>query len=100
MIEREKLKGKAEAAAGFVKEKVGKATDNPELEAEGTEDRAEGEARAEAAREVGYAKGVVDTAVGRAKDAVGHDTMDPRLSDKGAAQALRGDIERGMNKQK
>jgi len=72
--------------------------EDPDLEARGKAQRAEGAVDAEAERELNYAKGVADTAVGRVKDAVGHGIGRPGLSDKGAAQALKGDVERGLNK--
>jgi uncharacterized protein YjbJ (UPF0337 family) len=44
-MDKDEIKGKAEQAKGYVKEKVGQATDDPDLEAEGTADRAAGEVR-------------------------------------------------------
>ncbi|HET7342758.1 MAG TPA: CsbD family protein [Methylomirabilota bacterium] len=44
-MDREEIKGKAQKAKGFVKEKAGEITDNPDLQAEGAMDRAEGSAR-------------------------------------------------------
>ena len=44
-MNRDEIKGKAEKAKGFVKEKVGEVTNNPDLEAEGTVDRASGAVR-------------------------------------------------------
>ncbi len=44
-MDKEEIKGKAEQAKGYVKEKIGQATDNKDLEAEGTGDRAEGQVR-------------------------------------------------------
>lgn len=51
----DKIKGLANEAAGNVKQAVGKATDNPKLQAEGV---------------VQERKGEVQQAVGKAKDAV------------------------------
>ncbi len=44
-MDKEQVKGKFEKAKGYVKEKAGEATNNPDLETEGTADRAEGEVR-------------------------------------------------------
>jgi uncharacterized protein YjbJ (UPF0337 family) len=41
----DKVEGKAEALKGAAKEKIGDATDNPDLEAEGQGDQAAGEAK-------------------------------------------------------
>ena len=44
-MNRDEIKGKAEKVKGFAKEKAGELTDNPDLEAEGTVDRASGAVR-------------------------------------------------------
>ncbi|MGH2344922.1 MAG: CsbD family protein [Chloroflexota bacterium] len=44
-MDQESLKGKVEQGTGSVKEKVGQATDNHEMEAEGRNDRDEGKLR-------------------------------------------------------
>ena len=44
-MNRDEIKGKGEKAKGFVKEKVGELTNNPDLEAEGSMDRASGAVR-------------------------------------------------------
>ena len=44
-MDRDEMKGKAEKAKGYVKEKVGEITDDPDLEAEGKADRASGAVR-------------------------------------------------------
>ena len=44
-MNRDEIKGKAEKAKGFVKEKAGELTNNPDLEAEGSMDRASGAVR-------------------------------------------------------
>jgi uncharacterized protein YjbJ (UPF0337 family) len=45
LMEREEIKGKAERAKGWVKDKAGEITNNPDLEAEGEVDQAEGQLR-------------------------------------------------------
>lgn len=42
---KDEMEGKVEQAKGWVKDKVGEVTNNPELEAEGEADRAEGNAQ-------------------------------------------------------
>jgi len=44
-MDRDEIKGKAEKAKGWVKEKAGEITDDPTLEAEGKIDRASGAVR-------------------------------------------------------
>jgi len=44
-MNRDEIKGKAEKAKGFVKDKAGEVTNNPDLEAEGEMERAGGEVR-------------------------------------------------------
>lgn len=44
-MNKEEIKGKAKQATGAVKEKVGQLTDDPVLEQEGVDDRADGELR-------------------------------------------------------
>ena len=44
-MDKDEIKGKAEQAKGYVKEKLGEATNDPDLEAEGTADRAAGKVR-------------------------------------------------------
>ena len=42
-MNKDELKGKVEKAKGYVKEQVGKATDDPDLQDEGTAQRGAGE---------------------------------------------------------
>lgn len=44
-MNRDEIKGKGQKAKGFVKEKAGELTNNPDLEAEGSVDRASGAVR-------------------------------------------------------
>lgn len=44
-MNRDEIKGKAEKAKGYVKDKAGEILDNPELEAEGEAERAAGTVR-------------------------------------------------------
>jgi uncharacterized protein YjbJ (UPF0337 family) len=44
-MDKDEIKGKAEKAKGYVKEKAGELTGNEDLEAEGTAERAAGEVR-------------------------------------------------------
>ena len=57
-MNKDEIKGKAEQAKGYVKDKAGKLTDDPDLEAEGKAERAAGELRegyGKAKRKVGEA---------------------------------------------
>ncbi|HEX2438440.1 MAG TPA: CsbD family protein [Methylomirabilota bacterium] len=49
-MNRDEIKGKAEKAKGYVKEKAGEALNKPDLEAEGEMDQATGAAREAAGR--------------------------------------------------
>jgi uncharacterized protein YjbJ (UPF0337 family) len=63
-MNKDEIKGKAEKAKGYVKDKVGEITNNPDLEAEGEAERAGG-----AAREVyGTAKRKVNEAAEEVRD--------------------------------
>ena len=44
-MEREEIKGKVDRAKGYVKDKTGEITNNPDLEAEGEVEQAEGRVR-------------------------------------------------------
>jgi uncharacterized protein YjbJ (UPF0337 family) len=57
-MNKDEIKGKAEKAKGYVKDKAGEILNNPDLEAEGEAERAEGTAReayGKAKRKVGEA---------------------------------------------
>ena len=57
-MNKDELQGKVEKAKGYVKEQVGKATDDPDLEAEGSAERGAGavqEGVGKARRKVGEA---------------------------------------------
>lgn len=72
-MDREEIKGKAEKAKGFVKEKAGELTNNPDLEAEGKIDRASGAVR----EGVGKVKRKVKEGVDEvADDSAEHDERD------------------------
>jgi uncharacterized protein YjbJ (UPF0337 family) len=44
-MDKDEIKGKAERAKGYVKEKLGQATNDPETESEGTAERVKGTVR-------------------------------------------------------
>jgi uncharacterized protein YjbJ (UPF0337 family) len=44
-MNKDEMKGKAEQAKGYIKDKAGELTDNPDLEAEGEAERAAGKLR-------------------------------------------------------
>ena len=67
-MNKDEMKGKAEQAKGYVKDKAGELIDDPELEAKGEAERAGGELRegyGKAKRKVGEA---VDKAVDKLTD--------------------------------
>jgi uncharacterized protein YjbJ (UPF0337 family) len=69
----DEMKGKWEQAKGWVKDKTGEATNNPDLEAEGEEQRVAGEARenwGKFKRGVGEAVNSVGNAVSDAGDRI------------------------------
>jgi uncharacterized protein YjbJ (UPF0337 family) len=65
----DKIKGKAQEATGAVKEGLGKATDNPDMQGEGMADKAKGQGN-QAKGNVKEAADKVGDAVGDAADAV------------------------------
>src|SRR5262249_42595257 len=65
-MNKDEMKGKVEQAKGYVKEKVGQATDNPDLEAEGAADRAAGKGQ----EAVGKARRKVVEAIEEAGDKI------------------------------
>src|SRR5437899_2813430 len=65
-MNKDELKGKVEKAKGYVKERVGKATDDPDLEAEGTGQRVAGAVQ----ENVGKARRKVGEAVKKVGDAI------------------------------
>jgi uncharacterized protein YjbJ (UPF0337 family) len=71
-MNRDEIKGKAEKAKGFVKEKAGEITNNPDLEAEGTADRASGSVR----EGFGTAKRKVKEGIEDVAEAVDDDSED------------------------
>ena len=65
-MNKDELKGKDEKAKGYIKEQVGKATDDPDLEAEGTGQRVAGAVQ----ENVGKARRKVGEAVKKVGDAI------------------------------
>ena len=65
-MNKDELKGKVEKAKGYVKERVGKATDDPDLEAVGTGQRVAGAVQ----ENVGKARRKVGEAVKKVGDAI------------------------------
>ncbi|HEX3176585.1 MAG TPA: CsbD family protein [Methylomirabilota bacterium] len=65
-MNKDELEGKVERAKGYVKEKVGKATDDPDLEAEGAGQRDAGAVQ----ENVGKARRKVGDAVKKLGDAI------------------------------
>ena len=63
-MDKEEIKGKAEQVKGIAKEKIGQATGDEELEAEGTIDRATGKVR----EGIGEAKDKAKRAIDELKD--------------------------------
>jgi len=63
-MNRDEMKGKAEKAKGYVKDKAGEITNNPDLEAEGELERAKGAAR----EKIGKAKDEVKEGIEEISD--------------------------------
>ena len=63
-MDKDEIKGKAEQLKGAAKEKIGRAIDDPDLEAEGTVDRAAGKIR----EGVGEVKDKAKRAIDELKD--------------------------------
>ncbi len=86
----QKIKGKAERAAGAAKREVGKHTDNPNLVAEGNAEQRRGENR-EAIENAGQrAKAAGEIVKGKVKGAVGAITGDTATEVEGKMEATKG----------
>lgn len=93
----DEAKGKLEELKGNVKEGVGRATGDTELEAQGKADEFRGSGqqtiahgRENVERGVEHAKGAVEEGVGRAKDAVGGATGSTRTQAEGKVDEAKG----------
>jgi uncharacterized protein YjbJ (UPF0337 family) len=69
-MNRDEIKGKAEKAKGYVKDKAGELLNDPELEAEGEMERASGAVRETVGRAKRKAKDGIEEIAERAKDEV------------------------------
>lgn len=89
--------GAAQKIAGKVKQAVGKAANDPDLEQKGLEEEATGEARQELEKKIEQAKGAGEQAAGRAKSTIGAATGDASREAEGKIEEIEGQIRRKAN---
>jgi uncharacterized protein YjbJ (UPF0337 family) len=94
----ERLKGKAQEFAGSVKEHVGDAVDDEQMQAEGKAQRLEGHSRHEAAEAAERTKGAAQELTGKVKGAVGDVLDDEQMQAKGRAEELEGQARQKANR--
>ena len=92
------LSGVADKVAGNVKQAVGKAIDNEQMQAEGAVREQRRDAKIAAARAGEQVGGKVDELAGAAKRAVGDAIDNEQMQVEGAARELKGKARQALNK--
>jgi uncharacterized protein YjbJ (UPF0337 family) len=92
-----RIKGAAQEVSGKVKEATGQAVGNPDLEKEGREEGATGEARQKIEKDIEQAKGAVQQATGRGKAAAGAAIGDTGREVEGKLEEVEGKIRQKGN---
>ena len=90
--------GNIDAVTGTIKQNIGYAIGNEQMEAEGALTRAHGNAEVEAARVKGYAEGVVNDVKGTVKNAAGNVIGNEQMRAEGEGQHLKGVAQKEINK--
>ncbi|KAJ3284618.1 hypothetical protein HK104_009857 [Borealophlyctis nickersoniae] len=85
------------AAAGSVKETLGRVVGSAHLQAEGAAKRAQGNAEVNAAKTHGYAQGAGNSASGSMKQHFGRAIGNEGMQARGAATHAKGHAQRGVN---
>jgi uncharacterized protein YjbJ (UPF0337 family) len=97
MSEPSKTNAQYNQAMGSVKETVGSALGNHEMEAKGNVQNKEGHAEQSAAEIKGWVEGAIDSVVGAVKDTFGSLTGNTSQQAEGKAQQLKGDAQKSAN---
>ncbi|KAK9814548.1 hypothetical protein WJX72_007726 [[Myrmecia] bisecta] len=92
-----KTSGNIKAAVGAVKENVGSAIGNEQMQAEGAAKRAEGNTEYKTAQAKGYAEGAADSLVGGLKNTAGKVLGNEQMQAEGKGRELKGDAKKAAN---
>ncbi len=93
----ERGKGKLQELGGSIKETVGNAVGNEQMEAEGKASKLEGAGRQEVAKGVGQAKGAAEELGGNLKQGVGSLLGNEQMEAEGKAGELKGETRQKAN---
>ncbi|CAG8817144.1 30666_t:CDS:2 [Racocetra persica] len=91
-----KISADSKYYGGAVKENYGKAIGSEKMEAEGRENKIEGETEYEAAKMAGKAEGIKDETTGKSKKTTGDAIDDTKMKAEGKATELKGQAERNI----
>jgi uncharacterized protein YjbJ (UPF0337 family) len=97
MSEPSKTNAQYNQAMGSVKETVGSALGNTNLQAKGHVQNKEGHAEQTAAETKGWVEGAVDSVAGAVKNTIGSLTGNTTQQAEGKAQQLKGDAQKAAN---
>jgi uncharacterized protein YjbJ (UPF0337 family) len=86
----ERIKGKGEEIKGNLKQTVGRAIDDEQMEAEGHADELKGEGRQQAAKASERARGAGEELKGKVKGAAGDLLDNEQMEAEGRAEELKG----------
>ncbi|ORY01629.1 putative cruciform DNA binding protein [Basidiobolus meristosporus CBS 931.73] len=93
----DKINANLKSASGAVKENVGSAFGNEQMQAEGKATRTEGNAEYKKAQAEGYAQGAGEKLKGNVKDTVGSAIGNEQMQAEGKAGHAKGDARMGAN---
>lgn len=94
---KEQGRGLADQVKGSVKESIGRATDDPQLEDEGRMDKDMGRVRTDVARGAERVKGAAEEMKGSLKKNVGDAVDDERMEREGTLDKAKGTLRRKLN---
>ncbi|KAK9814105.1 hypothetical protein WJX72_000742 [[Myrmecia] bisecta] len=92
-----KTSGNIKKATGAVKENVGSAIGNEQMQAEGGAKRAEGHGEVKTAQAKGYAEGAGDSLLGGLKNTAGKVLGNDQMRAEGKGRELKGDAKKAAN---
>ena len=96
-MSKERIEGVTQKGVGAVKEAVGKAIGNEQMQAEGKAKELKGEAREESAKAGERTKGAVEEATGAIKNRVGAVIDNEQMQAEGKAEELKGEARQKAN---
>ncbi|KAK9830218.1 hypothetical protein WJX72_010411 [[Myrmecia] bisecta] len=92
-----KTSGNIKAATGAVKQNVGSALGNEQMQAEGAGKRAEGNTEHKTAEAKGYAEGAGDSLLGGIKNTAGKIFGNEQMQAEGKGREMKGDAKKAVN---